>query len=46
MRLAGHVTYLIKMRKAYRVSVGKHERKRLFGRPRGSWEDDIKMVLK
>jgi hypothetical protein len=46
MRLVGHVTYLINMRKAYRVSVGKPGRMRLFGRPRGSWEDNIKMVLK
>jgi len=46
MRFAGHVTYLIKMRKAYRVSVEKPERRRLLGRPRGSWEDCIKMVLK
>jgi hypothetical protein len=46
MRFAGLVTYPIKMRKAYRVSVGRPERRRLFGRPRGSWEDDIKMVFK
>jgi len=46
MRLAGHVTYLIKMRKPYRVSVGIPERWRLFGRPRGSWEDYIEMVPK
>jgi len=36
----------MKMRKAYRVLVGKPERRRLFGRPRSSWEDNIKMVLK
>jgi len=46
MRFAGHVTYLIKMRKAYRVLVGKPERRRLLGKPRGSCEDYIKMVLK
>jgi hypothetical protein len=34
------------MRKAYRVSVGKPERMRLFGRPRGSWENNIKTILK
>ena len=46
MRLAGHVTCLIKMRKAYRVLIGNSERRRLFGRPRVSWEDNIKIVLK
>jgi hypothetical protein len=30
---------------AYRVLVGKPERKKLLGRPRGSWEDNIKMDL-
>lgn len=29
MRLAGHVTCLIKMRKAYRVLIGNSERRRL-----------------
>jgi hypothetical protein len=28
---------------AYRVLVGKHERKRPFGRLRHTWEDNIKM---
>lgn len=46
MRFAGHVTCVSKMGKAYRVLVGKPERRRLFGRPRGSWEGNIKMVLK
>jgi hypothetical protein len=32
-------------RKAYRVLVGKPERKRVFGRGRVRWEDNIKMVL-
>lgn len=45
MRFAGRVTYLIQMRKAYRVSVGKPERRILLGRPRGRWEGYIKMVL-
>ena len=30
-------------RGAYRVLVGKHERKRPLGRPRSRWEDEIKM---
>jgi hypothetical protein len=46
MRLAGHVTCLRKMRKAYRVLVGKRERRRLFGRCRVRWENDIKLVPK
>jgi len=29
----------------YRVMVGKHEGKRLLGRPRRRWEDNIKMDL-
>jgi len=32
-------------RGAYRVFVGKHEGKRLLGRPRRKWEDNIKMDL-
>jgi hypothetical protein len=31
------------MRYAFRVSVGKPERKRPFGRTRCRWEDDIKV---
>jgi hypothetical protein len=45
MRLAGPVTCLSKIRKAHRVLVGKPERKRLFGRPRASWEDNVKWFL-
>jgi hypothetical protein len=30
---------------AYRVLVGKPQRKRLLGRPRRGWEDNIKMDL-
>jgi hypothetical protein len=33
-------------RGAYRVLVGKPERKRPLGRPRRTWEDNIKMDLK
>jgi len=32
-------------RVAYRVLMGKPERKRLLGRPRRRWEDNIKMDL-
>ena len=30
----------------HRVLVGKHEGKRLLGRPRSRWEDNIKMDLR
>jgi hypothetical protein len=33
-------------RDAYRVLVGKPERRRPFGRPRRRWEDNIKMNLR
>ena len=33
------------VRGAYRVLVGKPEGKRLLGRPRHIWEDNIKMIL-
>jgi hypothetical protein len=33
-------------RNAYRILVGKPEGKRLLGRPRRSWMDDIKMDLR
>jgi hypothetical protein len=35
-----------KRRGLYRVLVGKHEGKRLLGRPRIRWDDNIKMDLK
>ena len=45
MRLAGHVACMGEMRGVYRVLVGKPEGKRLLGRPRRRWEDNIKMHL-
>jgi hypothetical protein len=33
-------------RSAYRILVGKPERKRPLGRPRGTWVDNIKMDLR
>jgi hypothetical protein len=33
-------------RKAYRILVGKPEEKRPLGRPRYTWLDNIKMVLR
>ena len=35
-----------KKRNAYRVVVGKPERKKPLGRPKCRWEDDFKMDLK
>jgi predicted CoA-binding protein len=46
MRWAGHVACLGKKRNSYRVLVVNPEGKRLLGRPRCRWEDNIKMHLK
>jgi hypothetical protein len=45
MRWAGHVVHMRERRGMYRVLVGKPERKRLLGRPKHRWEDEIKMDL-
>ena len=45
MRLAGHVARMGDRGGVFRVSVGKPEEKRLLGRPRRKWEDNIKMDL-
>ena len=45
MRWAGHVARMGKDRVVHRVLVGKPEGKRLLGRPRRRWEDNIKMDL-
>jgi hypothetical protein len=34
------------MRNAYKISVGKSEGKRPCGRPRGRWEDNIRMDIR
>ena len=41
----GHVVRMRERRGVYRVLVGKPEGKRIFGRPRRRWEDNIKMDL-
>jgi hypothetical protein len=46
MVLEGHVARMGKRRGAYRVLVGKPERRRPLGRPRPRWEDDIKVDLR
>jgi len=43
MRWAEHVVRMGEKRGLYRVLVGKPERKRLLGRARPRWDDNIKM---
>ena len=45
MRWAGHVARMGEGRGVHRVLVGKPEGKRLLGRPRRRWEDNIKTDL-
>jgi len=45
MRWAGHVVHMGEERGAYRVLVGKPEGKRLRGRPRRRWVDNIRTDL-
>jgi hypothetical protein len=40
---SGHAAHTRKSRGAYRVFMGKTEGRRPLGRPRGRWEDNIKM---
>jgi hypothetical protein len=46
MRWAGHVAGMGAKRNAYSILVGKPEGKRLLGRPRRRWVDNIKMNLR
>jgi hypothetical protein len=46
MRRVGHITRMGEKRNAYRILVGKPEGKRLLGRPRRRWVDNIKMDLR
>jgi hypothetical protein len=45
MRWARHVAHMGEKRSAYRILVGRPEGRRLLGRPRRKWKDNIKMVL-
>ena len=45
MRWVGHAAHMGERRGAYRVLVGKPQRKRPLGRPRYRWEDNIKMDI-
>jgi hypothetical protein len=46
MRWAGHMARMGEGRGAYRVLVGRPEGKRPLRRPRGRWENNIKMDLR
>jgi hypothetical protein len=46
MKWAGLVARMGEGRGVYRVLVGRPEGKRPLGRPRGRWEDNIKMDLR
>jgi hypothetical protein len=45
MRWEGYVARMGEKRNAYRILVGKPERKRQLGRPRRMWVDNISMDL-
>jgi hypothetical protein len=45
MRWAGYVARMGEKRNAYRLLVGKAEGKRLLGRPRRKWVDNIRLDL-
>jgi hypothetical protein len=45
-RWVGHVARMGEKRKAYKLLVGKPERRTPLGRPRHTWEDNIKMDLR
>jgi hypothetical protein len=46
MRETGHVTRMCEKKIAYRIVMVMPEDKRLLGRPRLRWEDNIKMDLR
>jgi hypothetical protein len=46
MRWAGHVKRTGEGRDVYSVLVGRPEDKKLLGRPRRRWEDNLKMDLR
>jgi hypothetical protein len=45
IRLAGHVARMGEVRGAYNILVAKPEGRRLLGRPRRKWKDNIKMDI-
>jgi hypothetical protein len=46
MGQTGHAAYMVEGRGVYRVLVWRPEGRRLLGRPRRRWEDNIKMDLR
>ena len=46
LRRAGHVARMEEGRSAFKILTGTPTGKRPFGRPRGRWEDNIRMNLK
>jgi hypothetical protein len=46
MRRAGHVAHMGVVRNTYSIFVGKPEAKRLLGRPRRRWEENIRVDLR
>jgi hypothetical protein len=46
MRWAGHVARMGEGRGVYRILIGRPEVKRPLGRPRGRWEDNVKLDLR
>jgi hypothetical protein len=46
LRWAGHVARMGEVRGVYKVLVGRPENKRPLGRPRRTWEDNIKLDLR
>ena len=45
LRWAGHVARMEESRSAFKILTGKPTGKSPFGRPRGRWEDNIRMDL-
>jgi hypothetical protein len=45
-RWAENVVHMEEIKRAYKIVVGRPERKRLFGRPRCRWKVNIKLDLK
>jgi hypothetical protein len=46
MRCERHAAHISEIRNVYTILVGTYEGKRPIGRPRRTWEDNIKMALK
>ena len=46
LRWAGHVARMVENRRAFKIVTGIPAGKRPLGRPRGRWEDNIKILLK